>query len=150
MSVATVKTKLAAMQILISGVKHAFVQVPESLNTAELPAFINLTGQATDDWQNLGDGMDLEARIYTMRLYVLPVVLGIPGEGERLCEPFFTRVRDYFASHPLLGNLAGVQIALVTGDSGVIAFPFDNSEQKYLGIEFKLQVQEHIGFNYVE
>jgi hypothetical protein len=150
MSVATVKAAIVVMQKLITGVKTAYAQAPASLNTADLPMFVNLTSVANQDWEGLGDGGDYETRVYLMRLYVLQGVLGIPGEAERLCEPFFTSVRDYFAARPFLNGTHGVQYAYVIGDSGVTRLVFDNPETPLLGIEFKLQVKEQIQFTYAE
>jgi hypothetical protein len=161
MSVVSVKAQLATLQpevldshgALVSGIlgiKHAFAQVPLTLNSSDMPCMVNWTGPATMDWVALGDGMDIEARIYLMRLYVLPTAEGVSGEAERLCEPFFARVRDFFAARPMLGNLSGVQFAYVTGDSGVTKLVLNDPATPMIGIEFKLQVQEYIGFNYVE
>ena len=138
------------MQRLISGVKHAYEQAPTSLDTAQLPAFINLTGPGNDDWAGLGDGQEQNTRIYVMRLYILPVSSGIPGEVERLCEPFFESVRLYFAQRPTLGGLARVQSAYILSDSGVVKLPFKSADPEFLGTEFRLQVTEVISFNYAE
>lgn len=161
MSVTTVKAQLVTLQAQvldshgavlsgIPGVIHAFAEAPGTLNRSDMPCFVNFTGPATQDWAGLGDEMDIEARVYLMRLYVLPAADGTPGEAERLCEPFFSRVRDYFAARPQLGNLTGIQAAYVIGDSGVAPLKFNDPNQPILGIEFKLQVQEYIGFKYVE
>ena len=150
MTVATIKTKLAALQATISGVTHAFAQAPADLNTADMPAFCNFTGQATDDYQAGGDEVDVVTRTYNMRLYVLPAVDGLPGEAERLCEPLIDAVRLFFSAHLQLGGLQGVQSALITGDSGVARLVFNDPSQPIYGVEFKLAVTEYIGFTYAD
>ncbi|MCL4863861.1 MAG: hypothetical protein KJZ93_30925 [Caldilineaceae bacterium] len=145
MSVATVKARLALIQKnRITGVKRSFAQGPNIINTGDMPLFINLTKPAQHNWEILGDDLDQETRLYLMRLYVLPAGNGIPGEAERLCEPFFDRVRDVFAGRPSLEGLAGVQQAVLLGDSGVTLMDYPVGNFAYWGIEFKLQVTEYI------
>lgn len=150
MTVSTVKAQLVVLQKQITGIKNAYAEAPIGINTSENPVFINLTGSATENWEALGDDQNLETRVYNMRLYVAPVSSGLPGEAERLCEPFFSRVRDFFAAHPFLGNLRGVSTAYVISDSGVTRFAYDDPNLLWIGIEFKLQVQEQIAITYVE
>jgi len=145
MSVATVKTRLAFIQKnRISGVKRSFAQGPNSINTADMPLFINLTKPAQHDWQILGSDFDQEGRLYLMRLYVLPYGNGIPGEAERACEPFFDRVRDCFAARPGLEGLEDVQRAVLLGDSGVTLLDYPVGNFAYWGIEFRLNVVEYV------
>lgn len=151
MSVATVKARLATIQKnRITGVKRAFAQGPNSINTADMPLFINLTKPAQHDWAILGSDFDQETRQYLMRLYVLPIGNGIPGEAERACEPFFDRVRDVFAARPTLEGLEGVQQAVLLGDSGVTLLDYPAGNLAYWGIEFRLQVTEYIEVIYAE
>lgn len=152
MTVATIKPRLAVIQAGITGVKRAFAQAPGSLPPGDLPLFANFTGAARHNWQIIGHDQDLETRNYLMRLYVRPVGQGIDGEAERLCEPFFVSVRDAFASRPGLGlgvagsHLAGVQQAVFLGDSGVSVLRY--SGQDFIGIEFRLEVNEYVEVNY--
>lgn len=154
MTVATVKARLAVIQVGITGVKRAFAQAPGTLPPGDLPLFANFTAAARHNWQIIGDDQDLETRLYLMRLYVRELGQGIDGEAERLCESFFTSVRDTFAARPGLGlgtagsHLAGVQLAVFLGDSGVSVLRHNG--QDFIGIEFRLEVSEYVEVNYEE
>lgn len=154
MSVASIKTRLTAIQEAISGVKRAYAQPPLSLPPSDLPVFVNFTGAATHDWRVMGSDTDSETRAYVMRLYVAPYQEGIPGEGERLCEPFFVSVRDAFAARPGLSDpithahATGVLGAALLGDSGVAVLNYNGVQ--YVGIEFRLQVVELVEVSYAD
>lgn len=149
MSVETVKARLAQIQSGIAGIKRAFVQGPNSLNVADMPLFMTMTGKAEYDWGGLGSDAGLERRLYLMRLYVMPFGAGVAGEAERAVEPFFQPVRDTFAARPSLGNLAGVQNATLVGDSGIIVLQYPQGTL-YFGVEFRLMVEEYFGRSYVD
>jgi len=149
-SVATVKARLAEIQADIAGVTHAFAQGPNVINAGDMPLFINLTRAATIDWQQ-GSDLGFESRLYLMQLYVLPFGQGVPGEGERLCEPFFPLVRDTFAARPSLEQLLGVQETTFMGDGGVTALRYPlGSDSLFWGIEFRLQVREVVNRDYAD
>ena len=148
MSVETVKARLATIQAGITGVRRAYAEVPNSITAADMPLFVTLTGPANHDWQALGSDQDKEQRTYRMRLFVMPLGQGYPGEGENAAEPFFTRVRDTFSARPGLEGLTGVQSATLIGDSGLVVLDFQ--EQQYWGIEFELQVVEYVEVTYAE
>jgi len=146
MSVATVKARLASIEESITDVKRAHAQPPAALPAADLPAMVNFAGAAEHDWRILGSDSDQETRQYTLRLYIAPVGQGVPGEMERLCEPFFSSVRDTFAARPALEQLIGVIQATLLGDSGPVVMAY--GKLQYIGIEFRLQVVELIGRMY--
>ncbi len=148
MSVVTVKTRLAAIQAAISGVGRAYPQAPLSLPGSDLPAFVTYTGQATNDWRITGSDVDSETRIYLMRLYVAPLQQGVPGEMERLCQPFFASVRDAFGARPGLEILNGVLTATLLGDGGPAVMAYGSVQ--YIGIEFRLQVIELVEVSYAD
>lgn len=151
MSVATVKTRLATIEGNISGIRVAYAQGPNSLVAANLPAFINLTRPGQVDWRAVGSDDGLETRLYLPTLYVRPFGTGIPGEGERDCEPFFALVRDAFAARPSLEQLIGVQEAIFLGDGGVTVLRYPiQSDSLFWGIEFRLQVREIVARNYAD
>lgn len=141
MSIATVKAKLATMQAAISGVKHAFAQAPSTISPADAPLFVNLTGAGAANYAALGDYHRDMTRIYTMRLYVLPVALGIPGEGERQVEPLIAAVYDYFNARPSLGGI--VVVSYITRDTGVTRLAFEEGGAPWIGTDFVLTVEEY-------
>lgn len=110
-----------------------------------MPLFVNLTGGATYE-RSEGNDYDIETREYRMFLYVAPQMSGVPGEGEELCEPFFTRVREFFSARPSLGGVADVQNSRPTGDGGVQILKYQ--DMPYIGIEFKLEVVEYLPIVY--
>lgn len=152
-TIATVKTRLAAIQGTITGVKRTYAEAPVSLPYSDLPCFVTFAGPSVHNWAILGEGEDLEERTYFMRLYVRPVGQGLDGEAEQACEPFFERVRDCFASHPGLGlgtktngPLAEVQRAWLQGDNGVGVLPY--AGEQFIGIEWRLQVRQIVPVTY--
>ena len=165
-SVTTVKERLAQIQAGIpatddaeaiagiEGVNRAYAHGPIILPPGDLPIFVNFTVPASEDWRSLGSQFDQETRTYIMRLYVRPWLQGIDGEAEELCEPFFARVRDKFASRPGLGlgsidtQISGVE-AVLLGDSGVVGMRYPVAVgDMFIGIEFRLQVIENVKRKY--
>jgi hypothetical protein len=152
MTVATVKPRLVQIQKTITGVKRAYAQAPGAIPPGDLPLFLNFTGPSENNWEILGEDGDVETRMYLMRLLVRQLGQGIDGEAERLCEPFFTSVRNAFAARPGLGlgtsssHLAGVQLAVLLGDSGVSVIK--HAGEEFIGVEFRLQVTEYIEVSY--
>lgn len=148
MTVETVKPRLAQIQKTVTGVKRAYAQAPGAIPPGDLPLFLNFTGPSENNWEILGEDGDVETRMYLMRLLVRQIGQGIDGEAERLCEPFFARVRNTFAARPGLGSgtagshLAGVQAAVIRGDSGVSIIK--HAGEEFIGIEFKLEVREYV------
>lgn len=150
MSIQSVKTQLKSLQEQIPGIAHAFAQAPAALNETDMPLFINLSGRGTPDYVGAGDFHNLMTRIYTMRLYVLPVALGIPGEGEREVEPLIQAVYDFFSARPALGGLENIYNAYLVGDSGVSPLQFQAGGKTYIGCDFTLQVKELLEFTYAQ
>ena len=148
MSVATVKQRLAEIEEGIAGIKRAYAQAPLSLPASDLPAFVNFAGQATHNWRVVGSDTDRETRVYICRLYVAPLVQGVPGEIERLCEPFLESVRDTFAARPSLERLTGVQVSILLSDGGPAVLAYGGT--RYIGVEFRLQVVELVGVTYAD
>jgi hypothetical protein len=153
-SITDVKTRLSEIQAAISGVRKAFVDAPPSIVEADLPLCMNFSGPATNDYEIFGDGEALQARDYTMRLYVTPIQAGESGEAEKAVEGFLPLVYGAFFSRPGLSSataghtspLAGVVNSFILSDSGVTVLPFAGAS--FLGIEFKLRVRENISFTY--
>lgn len=119
--------------------------MPNSIPPSDLPFFGNFTGQAAYGRQQ-GSDLDIVTRSYTMRLFVAELGQGIPGEIERLCEPFFESVRDKFDGLPRLDNLNGVRDAKILSDSGAGVLQY--AGETFIGIEFKLQVIEEAQITY--
>ena len=145
MSVTTVLAQLALLQAQITGVKVAYAEAPNSVVAANMPLFITIPGEAEDDWVSAGSDSDLETRTYRMLLIVAPRGAGIPGEALALCNPFFDRVRDFFAARPALG-LDSVHSATYLGDSGTTNIVYQDVPQ--VGIEFRLRIVEYLQRTY--
>jgi len=144
MSVATVKERLAVIQRQVPGVARAYAHAPGVLPPGDLPAFLNFTGPAVQDWLTLGASYGSESRTYIMRLFVAPLGQGIDGEIERKCEPFFESVRDTFASAPGFGldaidsQLPWVE-AIFSGDQGVSVLA--HGGEQFAGIESRVTIR---------
>lgn len=148
MSVETVKSALATLQVQIAGVVRAYEDAPYSLPPTDLPAFVNFAGAAGYDYGAADiEGYVIVTREYRMRLLVAAVQTGIPGEAEALCKPFLTTVPAYFFARPSLGQVSMVQRARIVGDGGVQQFPWGLNEA-HIGIEFRLQVGEYVAIEY--
>ena len=145
--VSAIKTALAALELQIAGVVHAWAQGPNALNASDLPAFVNLSGAATQDWNMEGGGEGVETRQYRLLLYVLPYGQGVPGEGERACEPFLDSVPKFFAGRPALGTKF-VFNAYPNRDSGLTILTYAGPDDRYWGIEFGLTVISHLPYEY--
>jgi hypothetical protein len=139
-----IKTRLAAIAKLVSGVKRTYAEAPQSLPESDLPIAIPFAGPvaAYDEvFETLGE----ETRTYLVRLYVKPIQAGYDGEAERAVEPFMSRFRDVFLAHPALG--LGTSASLIPfierttwlGDNGIAVLPFGDT--KFLGCEFRLNVK---------
>lgn len=137
MSVQTVKAKLAEIEAAITGITRAYAQAPHALTTADLPAVVNFLGAAEYDFLTVGK-VTREKRTYLVRVYVAPVSSGAAYEAEKLCEPFFARLRDALGNAHTLAGL--VSDARLTADGGVQVFGHGNVD--YIGIEFRLLVTE--------
>jgi hypothetical protein len=109
-------------------------------DTAQLPALYIYTRRGVYDWDYYGDNFGREVREYSIRLAVLPAAEATPELIEIRCRPALVAVRDRYASRPSLGNLAGVQSALITSDSGPIVLPEYGGVN--IGIEFVMSVEE--------
>ncbi|HNT77559.1 MAG TPA: hypothetical protein PKH77_21295 [Anaerolineae bacterium] len=134
-----IKTALATVLAAITGVRRVYTTAPNSLPPSDLPAWVIYTGPATYAVRGYGI-YDGETRRYTLRLYVLPLQEGIPGEAEAACEPFFTRVRAALDPDNRLNQLVGILELTLLGDQGVSVLNLGGSA--YLGIEFTLEVTQ--------
>ncbi len=145
MSVATVKAALASYQATIPGVVSAYAQAPNSVSAADMPMFTNFTGASDEDWNTGGADEGVEIRQYRMILLLLPRGSGVAGEAERIAEPFFPMVRDFFDARPHLGT-PGVQSSIFQGDGGLVIINYGGLD--YYAIEFKLMVTEYFPRTY--
>jgi len=141
MSVATVATRLARIQVNITGIVKAFDldEIHNTLHTAQLPAFISVPGEATIVKY---DDMLQETRQWFMLLYVCPIERPAQvAQRMSLVSPFFSRVRDAFSARDGLESLTGVLSSTYLGDSGTPA-PLEFGGVLYAGAEFRLQTVE--------
>ncbi len=142
-----IKTRLAAVQATISGVKRAYANAPASLPPDQLPVFLNFTGPC--QMQKFSDSLAHERREFIMRLYVKPKGAGVDGEAEKAVEPYLARVRDAFLGRPMLslGTILAPAMDYIEpcewlGDSGVMILLF--AEEGFIGAEFRLAVKTFV------
>ena len=147
MSIEDVKEALAAIQVAhIPNIGRAYSRAPESLPPGDLPAFVNLAGPSTIDWNTIGSDNGVETREYRMRLYVAPLGQGISGEKEEKVETFITPTREAFSSRPSLGGVVGVMNVFFQGDTGPVAMEYGSDE--FIGVIFKISVVEYVPRTY--
>lgn len=121
----------------------AYDSAPFSLNSADLPAWVNLPGPAVVDW-DMRAGEDslykegYETRQYNCLLHIVSAAAGIPGEAFAACEPYFALGRQVLESHQSLKDLGGISSVRLLGDDGTIRLPYAGVD--YLGIRFRLQI----------
>lgn len=145
MSFQSVKAQLAALELLVPGIKTSYAQAPNSVVAGNMPLVINLSGSATyeetaEEDDDTRQALQMIVRQYRLLVFVTPQQSGAPGEAEAQVEPFIDSIRRFFTGRPHLG-LDGVQTAQLLGDSGVIGLTFQ--DQKYIGTEFQLEVTEY-------
>ena len=137
-SLETVASRICYIQMQVAGVNTAYsFDVPNKLNSADLPLFINIPTEATVDYST--SGMATETRFWYMLLYVHPIQR--PHElALRLStvSQLIDNTYETFQQHPALSNLDFIQSAHIVSDSGIISLSYGNVQ--YSGVEFKLQV----------
>jgi len=154
MPVAATKVRLATLQMLIEGSKHAYPEAPNTVNMTDMPCWVTLTGPGSYPQEGEQDEGEAGAMIvkvhrqYKMLLLAAPFGTGIAGEAERIAEPFIDRTKLFFASRPSLGGLDGLQSFFVTGDSGVSIITYQDT--KYYGVSFDASVIEYEFFTYAD
>ncbi|MGQ9491731.1 MAG: hypothetical protein ACUVS6_13745 [Anaerolineae bacterium] len=144
MSIATVTDALAALERTIPGVRAAYSldETPNTLHT--LPAFINWPGAATYE---AVAGLAVETRSYRCVLYVTPVQSPLEMRYKgKLAEPLLAAARDAFLGAAGLAGTLGVLSMHLTGDTGLVAL--EDYGGVYIGVEFTVQVQEHVHVTY--
>lgn len=145
MTIATVAERLAAIQTdHVAGIVKAYDidEIPNNLQTANLPAFINVPGEAVQAEYD-GDTWS-ETRIWYMLLYIAPVERPVEVALRMAAAAvFLPLVRQVFSDRNGLESLQGVLSSRLTGDSG-LATPLQYGGATYTGIEFRLEVRELI------
>jgi hypothetical protein len=137
---------LAAIERDIPTTSHAFDQAPDALHPADLPAWVNFPGAASDTWLFSDDEVNEsdDVREWECRVYVAPRGAGSEGEIIRLCQPFFDSARTMFQSHQSLDGSAGVLKVKYIGDKGLNFNNLDYAGMKYSGITFRVQVTTRV------
>lgn len=141
MSVTTVGAAIASIQEDITGIKKAFAhdEIPASLSTSHLPAFLNFPGPA--EYTIYSHGYVQEVREWRMQLYVEPFGRDPnPARAGSALEPFFRRVYEEFLDSIQLESLSGVKCAMLVRDSGWVVLSW--AAVDYIGCEFTLEVTE--------
>ena len=125
-----------------SGSLVAYDNVPYTINTADMPLFINYAGNLSDNTMEGDDEFArefVETRNHRLTLYIAPFGTGVEGEKWGLLAPYFDLIYAKFGSYPHLKQLAGVRDARLTADTGmtqVVKF----IGQEYFGAQFTLRV----------
>ena len=133
---------LAAIELEIPGIVRTYVNAPETINSADMPLFVNLPGPAVMDWNSAYDAFANEGRksreFYAV-LIVAPVGTGVPGEKLAAVNTYFDPAMRAFQSHRTLKSLDAIVKSVFTGDTGVRA-DIEYSGLRWYGIRFTVQV----------
>ncbi len=137
-TITTVKTAIGALLSDITGIRRVYATAPNSLAPADLPSAVVYTGAGV--YAERGYDLRGETRQYFIRVYVLSLQQGIPGEAESACEPFLVSVRAAFVDGARLNRLIDVLEARLVGDQGISVLILGGVS--YLGVEFTLEVTQ--------
>lgn len=149
MTVLDVRTRLAALQARITGVRKAFAYPPRTLQPNELPAFINVGDSSSYDLTSHGEGQFLDTRLWRMQLYVKEAGQDAESEAEAACDPFIARVQQQFLARPGLELDVGDNLIFDTtlqGDSGALVRSY--AGKPFIMIEFRLVVTDYLSISY--
>lgn len=140
MSLATILSRVKTINAAIAGVTTAcdHTDVPDSLNTGNLPGAIVLAGEG--DLTYGGGGDALATHRLRLLLYVVPASRGNLAQNVAACIPFVERFRNAYAQAMQLDSLSGVNWAYLR-DYRVGLLPAYGGTE-YVGVEFTLEVEE--------
>lgn len=154
MSVENVLAGLAVVENRIkgvtNGVNHVYDYPPNSLNSADLPCFVNIPGKERVRWDGGSDEAEtagLATRVYHCLLYVIPRAAGVSGEVVKVTVPVLDVARTIFQSSQTLGGQKFIMSVNYLGDSGVRELKYASSggmDMGYMGVEFQVEVTERI------
>lgn len=99
MSVSTTVIRLADMYALIPGITTAYVNIPRTLQPAQLPAIVIEPGEATYD-DGVGDGLVMSTEIYRATLFYDNAKFGTETQSESGLLPLIDNIKDYFFQRP--------------------------------------------------
>lgn len=137
MSVELIIKGAVVVQKTIPGIKDAFDNAPESLNS--LPCFVTYPDSFTVD----RTGPNLKTFTYQLRMMLLVSRAGDISGADAILKPYIQQVVDTFDQNITLGGTAW--------DSGINAGKYGHIEYggvTYLGIDFTLQAQERYSVVY--
>jgi hypothetical protein len=130
-----------------------YVNTPHSIPETDLPVALHFVRSATHE--SNGSGILIEKRLFLIRVFIVPLVSGVPGESESIVEPYLDRVLVAFGERPGLSSsesddpLEGIQTMKIISDSGVTILPYPDAQTKFLGLEFTVQVMAVSNTQYV-
>jgi len=138
MSITSTLSTIRSIVAASSGIATSYTTQPGSITADNLPAAITMVGPAR--WQEQAVGLFRQDRTYTIRVYVMPVSLGLGiGEGYAACEPVLNALGATFLRNVTLSNTVDhIQNVRDGGIRGDYSFADGN----YFGFEMSLDVTE--------
>ena len=137
MSVTTVRDRLAAIQMTVSGMAASYARQPVPLPQT-LPAVVNSVGPAT--YTVAGNGATHVTRTYTMTLFSTSIAAGLTAGMESTAETIMINLITAFLRRPNLGRLSGVLHAEIITDAGIGEVTYLG--EPYLGAQIEILVEE--------
>ncbi len=99
MTVALTTARIAAMYELIPGITTACVNIPRTLQPAQLPAIVIEPGEANYD-DEFGGGMVMSTELYRATLFYDLALFGTATQSETGLLPLIDSIKDYFFQRP--------------------------------------------------
>lgn len=165
MSVSSVKTLFATVWQNFSAdatnglhLETVFNRTPRLIHPAHLPCVAIFEGPATYNYDQYGESIVSETRSYRCVVCVSLATLGNQETGEVGVEPFFGKVKAYFAARPGLEDDNAslprtiVARARIAGDGGYVLFEYPSGSETltdlYHAAEFNFDVLDLDPINY--
>ena len=131
--------------VIGSGI-YVYDDIPYSINTANMPLFINFPGNLVESVviaRNRTARVFKETRDYGLSFFLAGYAQGVEGEKWHKLQPYFKLVYAKFGGYPTLKNLGGVFDARLTADTGMNQL-LEFIGQNWFGCKFTLRVVSQV------
>lgn len=152
-SFAIVTEAMVALEENIEGIKKAFKfeDTPNALQTAILPCFTNIPGDAeyVDVSKQFGSDVSAEVRDYTAWLWIRPLQQTVKiAQHSKELQTYIQRVKAYFLDRPQFGGARYVISAPMIADTGPMTADYMGNGTEYtcVGFTFRVTYLEKITF----
>jgi hypothetical protein len=131
----------------VTGIAQALPNLPATMDVDKTVCYF--IGQQRYQPFNDSEDVKLESTTVFVRLYEAAITTGIPGEVEERIKGRIPLIRDELLAHIRLGKLDGIKRTVLTGSTGVKAFPYAGIGN-YAGCEWSLTVERIVQVTYAQ